>query len=133
MTEKIIILDFGSQYTQLIARAVREANVYCEIIPFNKPTMFAGDKLWYGIVDAEAFIILDKTVDERFANRYRFRTGIGYRLNYACRFEFMYTLQGSRTEIGQEFDTIDNIFRIRFKYFLNASSTYKLKIFGGGN
>lgn len=36
MTEKIIILDFGSQYTQLIARAVREANVYCEIIPFSK-------------------------------------------------------------------------------------------------
>ena len=37
MTEKILILDFGSQYTQLIARAVREANVYCEIIPFHKP------------------------------------------------------------------------------------------------
>ena len=36
MAEKILILDFGSQYTQLIARAVREANVYCEIIPFNK-------------------------------------------------------------------------------------------------
>jgi GMP synthase (glutamine-hydrolysing) len=36
MTEKIIILDFGSQYTQLIARAVREANVYCEILPFHK-------------------------------------------------------------------------------------------------
>ncbi|MBK7762846.1 MAG: glutamine-hydrolyzing GMP synthase [Bacteroidetes bacterium] len=34
MTEKIIILDFGSQYTQLIARNVREMNVYCEIIPF---------------------------------------------------------------------------------------------------
>jgi len=40
MTEKILILDFGSQYTQLIARAVREANVYCEIIPFNKPVEF---------------------------------------------------------------------------------------------
>lgn len=40
MTEKIIILDFGSQYTQLIARAVREANVYCEIIPFNKPVVY---------------------------------------------------------------------------------------------
>ncbi len=36
MTEKILILDFGSQYTQLIARAVREANVFCEIIPFYK-------------------------------------------------------------------------------------------------
>lgn len=37
MTEKILILDFGSQYTQLIARAVREANVYCEITPYHKP------------------------------------------------------------------------------------------------
>ncbi len=36
MQDKIIILDFGSQYTQLIARKVRELNVYCDIIPFNK-------------------------------------------------------------------------------------------------
>lgn len=40
MTEKILILDFGSQYTQLIARAVREANVYCEIIPYHKNIEF---------------------------------------------------------------------------------------------
>jgi GMP synthase (glutamine-hydrolysing) len=33
--ETILILDFGSQYTQLIARRVREAGVYCEILPFN--------------------------------------------------------------------------------------------------
>ena len=31
----VIILDFGSQYTQLIARRVREAKVYCEILPYN--------------------------------------------------------------------------------------------------
>ena len=34
--EKVIILDFGSQYTQLIARRVRELNIYSEIYPYNK-------------------------------------------------------------------------------------------------
>ena len=36
MQQKVLILDFGSQYTQLIARRVRELNTYCEIHPFNK-------------------------------------------------------------------------------------------------
>lgn len=37
MQNKVLILDFGSQYTQLIARRVRELNIYCEIHPFNNP------------------------------------------------------------------------------------------------
>ena len=43
MSEKILILDFGSQYTQLIGRAVREANVYCEIIPFYQTFEYSLD------------------------------------------------------------------------------------------
>ena len=43
MHEKILILDFGSQYTQLIARRVRELNIYCEIHPWNKCPELTGD------------------------------------------------------------------------------------------
>ena len=48
--ETIIILDFGSQYTQLIARRVREAGVYCEILPFNTPVREIHDRHPKGLI-----------------------------------------------------------------------------------
>ena len=40
MQQKVLILDFGSQFTQLIARRVRELNIFCEIFPYNKHPSF---------------------------------------------------------------------------------------------
>jgi len=59
MTEKILILDFGSQYTQLIARAVREANVYCEIVPFHKEIVY-GQELKGVILSGSPFSVNDE-------------------------------------------------------------------------
>jgi GMP synthase (glutamine-hydrolysing) len=59
MTEKILILDFGSQYTQLIARAVREANVYCEITPYHKDIVF-GPELKGVILSGSPFSVNEK-------------------------------------------------------------------------
>ncbi|HKP25000.1 MAG TPA: glutamine-hydrolyzing GMP synthase [Dongiaceae bacterium] len=50
MTDRILILDFGSQVTQLIARRVREAGVYCEILPFNADPKRIADFKARGIV-----------------------------------------------------------------------------------
>lgn len=60
MQEKILILDFGSQYTQLIARRVREINVYCEIYPFNN--FPEPDKTVKGVIlSGSPFSVRDKT------------------------------------------------------------------------
>ena len=48
--EKILILDFGAQYTQLIARRVREASAYCEIHPFDVDDRFVRDFKPRGII-----------------------------------------------------------------------------------
>jgi GMP synthase (glutamine-hydrolysing) len=59
MQETILILDFGSQYTQLIARRVRELNVYCEIHPFNDyPAL--GSALKGVILSGSPFSVKDK-------------------------------------------------------------------------
>jgi GMP synthase (glutamine-hydrolysing) len=57
--EKILILDFGSQYTQLIARRIRELNVYCEIHPFNNFPI-PDDSVKGVILSGSPFSVRDK-------------------------------------------------------------------------
>ena len=49
-TQTIVVLDFGAQYSRLIARRIREANVYCEIIPWNAPSDILHQQDVIGIV-----------------------------------------------------------------------------------
>ena len=80
MTEKILILDFGSQYTQLIARAVREANVYCEIVPYHKNVTFETD-LKGIILSGSPFSVNDSNapeIDIRLLASHRNVLGICY-------------------------------------------------------
>ena len=50
MSSSILIIDYGSQYTQLIARRIRELNVYCEIIPFDASDETIAQKAPTGII-----------------------------------------------------------------------------------
>ena len=60
MQEKIIILDFGSQTTQLIGRRIRELNVYCEIVPYNKFPQ--GDESVKGVIlSGSPFSVYDES------------------------------------------------------------------------
>lgn len=60
MQQKIIILDFGSQTTQLIARRIRELNIYCEILPYNKfPQVDEADVIGV-ILSGSPFSVYDK-------------------------------------------------------------------------
>jgi hypothetical protein len=87
------------------------------IIPINKKS-YREDKMWYGIADAEWFVNLEEDQKELFANRFRLRFGIGYRLSYALRFEAIYAIQNSKQTIDEEFERADNIFRLRVKHYL---------------
>src|SRR5512136_3079956 len=60
MDEKIIIIDFGSQYTQLIARKIRELSAYCEIYPYNHFPAF-DDSVKGIVLSGSPYSVQDKS------------------------------------------------------------------------
>jgi hypothetical protein len=99
------------------------------LFPINHKDIH-DDKLWYGIADVELLFATDD-VKERFANRFRARAGVGYRLSYTSRFEFLYMIQQSRSGINEDYQTSDNIFRFRYKHYLRKKKPTKSS--GTGN
>lgn len=91
------------------------------LYPFNHPTIGGANGVWYGIADVESFVKFDKDVQERFANRLRFRTGIGYAFNNRFRAEFIYMLQASVNPLEGGVDSRENIFRFRLKHYLHRN------------
>ena len=94
----ILILDFGSQFTQLIARRIREMNVYCEIHPCTEP--FHEDWTYDGIVlsGGPASVLGDEApdVDERWLQPNTFSLGVCYG------FQMMAVRSGCQLERGQK-------------------------------
>lgn len=70
MSEQILIIDFGSQYTQLIARRVRELNVYCEIHPYNHLPELT-DEVKGVILSGSPFSVRDEDAPDINLDEYR--------------------------------------------------------------
>jgi uncharacterized protein DUF2490 len=83
------------------------------LLPFNRERV-TDDGARYLLADWEWFVPLDDP-EERFANRQRIRTGIGYRRNFNWRYELLYIWTRSRNSIDNEFSTNENIIDVRVK------------------
>ena len=91
------------------------------VVPLDTDN-YRADTMWYAMGDAEVFIGAVADVDERFANRARFRIGAGRKFSYNWRAEILYTLQESRNSLEDTDLTVDNIIRLRFKYYITPRS-----------
>ncbi len=103
MQERIVIIDFGSQYTQLIARRVRELNVYCEIYPFNKIPRV--DQQTKGVIlSGSPFSVRDKNAPQVELSKIKGKVpilGICYGAQYIAQHEGGKVLGSEKREYGR--------------------------------
>ncbi|HQU99670.1 MAG: DUF2490 domain-containing protein [Bacteroidia bacterium] len=101
------------------------------ITPLVLDKVYTSNNQCYMIADLEQFISLNHEVHERFANRLRARLGIGYLIHYGLRLELVYTLQLSKNNFEDGYNSTENIFRFRLKQYLNKNKPSKAQ--GTGN
>jgi hypothetical protein len=86
------------------------------IYPLTNPS-HRDPKTLYGLTDFEIYAdVAGDEVEERYANRNRFRLGLGWRQDLEWRVEFLYTRQNSKNTLVGDFENSDNIYRIRVKH-----------------
>lgn len=103
MEDTILILDFGSQYTQLIARKIRELNVYCEIHPFNKPPV-TGSHIKGVILSGSPFSVRDPNAPKPDLSQFKGVVpilGICYGAQYLAHFFGGEVLPSNQREYGR--------------------------------
>jgi hypothetical protein len=88
-------------------------------VALDKPLM-SYDTLWYAFTDYEAFTVLDEQLQERYANLFIGRVGVGRKFNYNWRMELVYSLMRFKDEIDdlRSDQDLDHIFRVTFKYYI---------------
>jgi hypothetical protein len=102
-------------WLDLIGEAATGVTVQTDdVTTFELSPPWAHDYVRYLLADWEWFVPV-ADLEERFANRQRIRTGLGYRRNFHWRFEVIYAWTRSRETIEDDFATSDNIFNIRVK------------------
>jgi hypothetical protein len=92
---------------------VRFRNRLESLAPLNKARI-TDDGAYYVLADWEFFVPLDDP-EERFANRQRIRTGLGYRRSFNWRYELLYIWTRSRNTIEEGFSTTENIIDLRVR------------------
>ena len=75
------------------------------------------DRTLYLIADAEFYFPLGDELPERFSTKFRGRAGLGYRIDYRMRLEFLYIRDNSRSTHEEDFEKDANIFDFRLKIF----------------
>ena len=112
--EKILILDFGSQTTQLIARRVRELNTYCEIVPYNKYPV--GDKSIKGVIlSGSPFSVYDKDAFKTNLDLFKGKVPV---LGICYGAQFLAQNAGGKVQRQEVVNTVEQTFRFAIQQII---------------
>lgn len=91
------------------------------VAPLNRQR-FSENNVLYGLADAEVFVVMDEVASERYANRGRYRMGLGYRPSTTWRFELIFSSENTKNTINDDRKETTNLIRFRVKHFFKKKT-----------